>query len=126
MRRGRPVQTRSGKGKPAGHATEGYPGKGFPADLFKAAARKTTMLDAAPGLDDLRVPPANRLEVPKGDREGRRSMRVDSQWRICFIRTEQGPAEAEIADYPSSSRRCRSGSAGCSPRRSSAPPSRSS
>lgn len=61
------------------HVMKGNSGKGFPADLFKAAARKVTMLDAAIELVDLRVPPANRLEALKGNREGRQSIRINDQ-----------------------------------------------
>ena len=89
----------STKGKLARHVLKGHPGKGFPADVFKAATRKMTMLDAATELGDLRSPPAYRLEALKGNREGQHSIRINSQWRICFIWTEQGPAEVEITDY---------------------------
>lgn len=57
------------------------------------------MLQAASVLDDLRAPPANRLEALKGDRAGQYSIRINDQWRICFVWTEQGPAEVEIVDY---------------------------
>lgn len=89
----------STKGKMAGHVMKGRPGKRFPADPFKAAARKMTMLDAAAELGDLRIPPGNRLEALKGEREGRYSIRINDQWRICFVWTEQGPADVEITDY---------------------------
>ena len=57
------------------------------------------MLDAAVGLDDLRVPPGNRLERLKGDRGGQHSIRINGQWRICF-RWQQGDAyDVEIVDY---------------------------
>ena len=56
-------------------------------------------LDAATGLDDLRTPPSNRLEVLKGSRAGRHSIRINDQWRLCF-RFEDGDAfEVEIVDY---------------------------
>lgn len=63
------------------------------------ALRKLAMLDAAAVLDDLRVPPGNRLEMMKGDRVGQHSIRVNQQWRICFVWTEAGPEQVEIVDY---------------------------
>ena len=77
----------------------GKPRKGFPANLFKVAVRKVAMLQAAHGLDDLRVPPANRLEALSGDRAGQYSIRINSKWRICFEWTDNGPANVEIVDY---------------------------
>ncbi|MCY3852229.1 MAG: type II toxin-antitoxin system RelE/ParE family toxin [Gammaproteobacteria bacterium] len=78
---------------------DGCPGKGFPAEVFDIAARKVTMLAAAQTLNDLRAPPANRLKVLKGNRKGQHSIRINDQWRICFIWTNQGPADVEITDY---------------------------
>lgn len=57
------------------------------------------MLDAAESLNDLRVPPGNRLEALKGDRSGQHSIRVNQQWRICFVWTEAGAQDVEIVDY---------------------------
>lgn len=74
-------------------------GKGFPADVMKVARRKLTMLDAASTLEDLRVPPANRLEALQGDRRGQHSIRVNDQWRLCFVWTDSGPADVEFTDY---------------------------
>lgn len=65
----------------------------------KAALRKLDMLDAAHALEDLRVPPGNHLERLKGDRAGQYSIRVNDQWRLCFIWTEDGPEEVELVDY---------------------------
>jgi len=56
-------------------------------------------LDAAHGLGDLRSPPGNHLEALKGDRAGQHAIRINDQWRICFIWTENGPADVEIVDY---------------------------
>jgi proteic killer suppression protein len=67
--------------------------------ISKAIARKLDMLDAAPTLDALRSPPGNRLEALKGDRAGQFSIRVNDQWRVCFVWTEGGAAEVEIVDY---------------------------
>ncbi|MFB7876128.1 type II toxin-antitoxin system RelE/ParE family toxin [Nocardia sp. NPDC056064] len=65
----------------------------------KVALRKLTMLHAATQLDDLRAPPANRLEKLKGDREGQHSIRINDQWRICFVWESAGPRDVEIVDY---------------------------
>jgi proteic killer suppression protein len=65
----------------------------------KQALRKLDMLHNARGLGDLRAPPANRLEALAGDRRGQHSIRINDQWRICFIWTEEGPANVEIVDY---------------------------
>jgi proteic killer suppression protein len=73
--------------------------KGFPADLAHVVRRKLLMLDAAGTLNDLRVPPANRLEALKGDRDGQHSIRVNDQFRICFRWTDEGPEEVEFTDY---------------------------
>jgi proteic killer suppression protein len=68
-------------------------------NIEKVALRKLDMLNAAVRLNDLRSPPANRLESLKGDRRGRHSIRINDQWRICFVWTDPGPAEVEIVDY---------------------------
>ena len=65
----------------------------------RVALRKLVMLDAAEILDDLRVPPGNRLEALKGDRAGQHSIRINKQWRICFVWTAAGPEDVEIVDY---------------------------
>ena len=61
--------------------------------------RKLVMMNAAAKLEDLRVPPGNRLEAIKGDRKGQHSIRVNQQWRVCFRWTESGPANVTIVDY---------------------------
>lgn len=68
-------------------------------NLQRVALRKLTILDAAESLDDLRVPPGNRLEKLKGDRVGQHSIRINDQWRICFRWTDAGPEDVEITDY---------------------------
>ncbi len=73
--------------------------KGFPADLVKVARRKLRYLHAADLLDDLRAPPGNRLEALAGNRKGQHSIRINDQFRVCFIWTAQGPTEVEIVDY---------------------------
>ncbi len=65
----------------------------------KIALRKLDALDAAVRLDDLRVPPGNRLEALSGDRSGLHSVRINDQWRICFRWTDEGPEDVEIVDY---------------------------
>lgn len=89
----------STKGKRAANATKGKFGKGFPADLEKRTRAMLTALDAAVVIDDLRLPPGNRLEDLKGDRAGQHSIRINNQWRICFVWTPTGPSEVEIVDY---------------------------
>ena len=63
------------------------------------AERKLAQLDAAQTLEFLRAPPGNRLEALKGSRAGQYSIRINDQWRICFIWTDTGPADVEIVDY---------------------------
>ena len=67
--------------------------------IEKAGLRKLDMLHAARSLNDLRTPPANRLEALSGDRRGQHSIRINDQWRICFTWTEGGPIDVEIVDY---------------------------
>ncbi len=67
--------------------------------IQRAALRKLLILDAAETVDDLRVPPGNRLEKLKGDRAGSYSVRINEQWRICFRWTDAGPEDVEIVDY---------------------------
>lgn len=67
---------------------------------FEAIARrKLRQLEVAGRLDDLRVPPGNRLEALKGGRKGQMSIRVNDQWRVCFRWTPAGPVDVEIVDY---------------------------
>lgn len=67
--------------------------------LEATARRKLRQLEIAGRLDDLRVPPGNRLESLKGDRVGQYSIRINDQYRVCFVWTAAGPAEVEIVDY---------------------------
>jgi proteic killer suppression protein len=72
----------------------------YPSDIQKTALRKLLILDAATLINDLRVPPGNRLEKLVGDREGQYSIRINDKWRICFVWTdENNPSEVEIVDY---------------------------
>jgi proteic killer suppression protein len=73
--------------------------KGFPSDILIVARRKLRMLDAATRLEDLRVPPNNRLEALKGDRAGQYSIRINDQWRLCFVWRNGAVHDVEIVDY---------------------------
>jgi proteic killer suppression protein len=65
----------------------------------RAALRKLDMLNAAAELSDLGAVPGNRLEALHGDREGQHSIRINRQWRTCFVWTDDGPEDVEIVDY---------------------------
>jgi proteic killer suppression protein len=68
-------------------------------NLEPVAMRKLAMLNRAANLDDLRVPPGNRLEALKGNRAGQHSIRVNDQFRVCFVWAAEGPEDVEIVDY---------------------------
>jgi proteic killer suppression protein len=67
--------------------------------IAKVAARKLDLIEYAETLRDLRAPPGNRLEALKGDRRGQHSIRINDQWRICFVWREGGAEDVEIVDY---------------------------
>ena len=67
--------------------------------IEKAARRKLDMRNVARDLRDVRSPPANRLEALSGGRKGQHSIRINDQWRICFVWTKEGPSDVEIVDY---------------------------
>jgi proteic killer suppression protein len=67
--------------------------------ILTVALRKLDMLNATVALSDLRVPPGNRLEALHGDRAGQHSIRINGQFRICFVWTSSGPTDVEITDY---------------------------
>lgn len=71
----------------------------LPGDIQAVALRKLRMLNQARVMADLRIPPGNRLEALKGDRAGRHAVRINDQWRICFVWTDAGPRDVEIVDY---------------------------
>jgi proteic killer suppression protein len=73
--------------------------KGFPADLASVTRRKLVMPDAAAQLQDVKAPPANRLEALKGDRDGQHSIRINDQFRLCFRWTDSGPEDVQFVDY---------------------------
>lgn len=68
-------------------------------DVQRAAQKKLRLLNAADSINDLRVPPGNRLEKLAGDRKGQHSIRINDQYRICFVWTASGPDQVEITDY---------------------------
>lgn len=75
-------------------------GKSKPfANIKKAAERKLQLLDNAATLDFLRSPPGNHLEALVNDRSGQHSIRINGQWRMCFVWTDKGPEDVEIVDY---------------------------
>ena len=88
----------STKGKRAADAVGDRYGKGFPNDLVKRTRAMLSAMDAAVVLEDLRFPPGNHLEALKGDRAGQPSIRINDQWRFCFVWTEPGPGDVEIVD----------------------------
>jgi len=73
--------------------------KGFPADLAKSSRRKLRMLAAATRLEELRTPPANRLEALSGNRAGQHSIRINDQFRVCFVWRDGDAYDVEIVDY---------------------------
>jgi proteic killer suppression protein len=70
-----------------------------PQSLWRIAARKVEQLDSIIALDELRIPPGNRLEALSGNRQGQYSIRINQQYRICFVWTDAGPDKVEIVDY---------------------------
>ena len=77
----------------------GYAVRGLPVQIQRRARAKLLAIDSAGRLDDLRVPPGNRLEVLRGDRRGQHSLRINEQWRICFVWDGGEAWEVEIVDY---------------------------
>lgn len=73
--------------------------KRFPLEILRVALRKLVMLDSAARLEDLRVPPGNRLEALRGDRQGQHSIRVNDRWRICFTWRDGNAHGVEMVDY---------------------------
>jgi len=77
----------------------GVRSKRLPQDIQQMARRKLRMLNNARSLNDLRVPPANRLEALKGSRSGQHRIRINDQWRICFVWMDGDAGNVEIVDY---------------------------
>lgn len=73
--------------------------KKLPSNIHHTARKKLVILDAATNLNDLRIPPGNRLESLKGDRKGQHSIRINDQWRICFKWVDGNAHNVEITDY---------------------------
>ncbi len=73
--------------------------KRFPPDIQARARQKLVMLHAATSFDDLTIPPANQLEALKHDRQGQHSIRINKQWRICFVWDSGNDNQVEITDY---------------------------
>jgi proteic killer suppression protein len=69
------------------------------ASIRNVAERKLTQLHAAASLESLRAPPGNRLEALTGDRKGQHGIRINDQWRLCFVWSDEGVLDVEIADY---------------------------
>ena len=78
---------------------QGIVSRRFPHDIQTVARRKLRMLNNAKQLEDLRIPPANRLEALKGNRRGQHSIRINDQWRICFRWNDGDASQVEIVDY---------------------------
>lgn len=79
---------------------DGLASRHYPPDIQRIALRKLLLLDAATSVNDLRVPPGNRLEKLVGDRKRQHSICINAQWRICFIWTDENNADhVEIVDY---------------------------
>ena len=77
----------------------GHRSRKLPPDIQTVALRKLRLLNNAKTLEDLRIPPANRLEALKGDRKGQFSIRINQQWRICFAWRQNNAHDVEIVDY---------------------------
>jgi len=79
---------------------DGFKSRHYSPDIQKVALRKLLLIEAATSINDLRVPPGNRLEKLVGNREGQYSIRINDQWRICFTWTDENNADqVEIVDY---------------------------
>jgi proteic killer suppression protein len=78
---------------------QGRRSRKLPQSIQTVARRKLRMLNNAQSLDDLRIPPANRLEALKGKRKGQHSIRINDQWRICFVWAAGNASQVEIVDY---------------------------
>ena len=85
--------------KEAERIAAGEVSRRLPGDIQRVARRKLRMLDNAASLEDLRIPPANRLEALKGDRKGPYSIRINDEWRVCFRWKDGDAFEVEIVDY---------------------------
>ncbi|MDN3526636.1 type II toxin-antitoxin system RelE/ParE family toxin [Halomonas sabkhae] len=87
------------KDKRAATIAQGLVARQLPGDIQRTALKKLRQLDAAATLDDLRIPPGNRLEALQGSRAGQHSVRINDQWRLCFRFVEGNAYDVEIVDY---------------------------
>ena len=85
--------------EPTAMVWSGQRSRRLPPDIQATALRRLRLPNNARRLDDLRVPPANRLEALKGERRGQYSIRINDQWRICFVWSESNAHQVEIVDY---------------------------
>jgi toxin HigB-1 len=90
---------KSFRSKAAEQLLNGQRARKLPADIQKRAMHKLLLMDAAATLEFLRVPPSNRLEALAGDRIGQYSIRINDQWRICFVWRDGDAYDVEIVDY---------------------------
>jgi proteic killer suppression protein len=90
---------RSFKDKESERVWQGKRSRRLPHDIQASARRKLRMLNNAQSTEDLRIPPANRLEALKGNRRGQHSIRINDQWRICFVWRDADAYDVEIVDY---------------------------
>ena len=90
---------RSFRSRETARVWEGESSRRFPGDVQDQALRKLRQIDAARTLEDLRNPPGNRLEALRGDRKRQMSLRINDQWRICFVWKNGDATEVEIVDY---------------------------
>ena len=90
---------RSFKGKWSEKVFQRQKCRGLSLEVQKAAYRKLAILDAAGAVTDLRIPPGNRLEKLSGDQQGQYSIRINDQWRICFVWRQSAAYDVEITDY---------------------------
>lgn len=94
-----PVVIRSYRNKDTQAVAERRRVRRLPEDIQRRAQRKLMILNNATNVNDLRVPPGNRLEALSGDRDGQHSVRINDQWRICFVWSDGNAYEVEIVDY---------------------------
>ena len=99
MLRYTPVMIKSFRAKETEKIWHGQRSRRLPQDIQQIARRKLRMINNARSLNDLRVPPANRLEALRGNRAGQHSIRINDQWRICFHWNEGDALNVEIVDY---------------------------
>ena len=90
---------KSFKDKETAAAFAELPVRSHPPDIRKRALAKLQQLDAAMSLEDLRAPPSNRLEALAGDRKGQHSIRINKQWRLCFVFGKDGAEDVEISKH---------------------------